>query len=212
MLIECIKGEKYNVRCVNGHETQKTFDHLSHQCLVCRNKSFAKTEDQVIADVERKGIYKVIKINHYNSMIDSSIDVMCLKCNNKRTNTADNLCSNESGCSVCYRISRCHDFETRQKIYSDENCTLVSKSYISPDDKQEFICSCGNIEFKTLKNFINHPRCTECSTKLTEATLMANYGVKNVGQLQASKDKAKITNKEKLDLNLHLSTQILKKE
>jgi hypothetical protein len=191
------KNQKYKVRCKDGHEVLKTMPHLKHGCLSCCNKSMIKPEDQVVADVERNSIYKVIRIIFYNNKIDSKILVQCLKCNEECENSADNLYSNSSGCSICYRISRCHDLEERRNIFKENGCILISESYKNSNDIQEFVCKCEKFHYKTLKNFINYPRCDDCSSKMRENTCIKELGVKNVGQLQTSKDKAKVTNLEK---------------
>lgn len=81
--------------------------------------------------------------------------------------------SNQRQCKECgYKITanklKFTFKEVKEYIEGDSGCELLSNSYISQLDKLQLRCNCGNIFYKTFKDFKNGQiRCNDCSGKFT---------------------------------------------
>lgn len=191
------KNKHYKVKCKKGHISEKTYAHLSSGCMICANQSKVKCSEDIVYNIQANRIFKVLEIKRYNNKIDSEILVKCNQCGDIFTECYDNLYSNTDGCSSCYRMARTWPAEARLALYKDNDCKLLSKSGSTFEEIQKIQCKCGEIFYKSFRNFKDAPRCESCSQKLTEETNLRTRGVKNPGQDEKCKEKGRATNLER---------------
>ena len=88
-----------------------------------------------------------------------------------------------------------YTIDSIQKLSNKNNCNLLSTKYINSNSKLLFNCSCG-IQFeKSLRNFIDGPRCRECYLRELRKTLsFRNKILSNNMKLPISKVKLYIEN------------------
>jgi len=68
-----------------------------------------------------------------------------------------------------------YTLEEVQTIFRDNNCELHTKFYTNTSQDLEFTCSCGRPGEKTLRDFLDHPRCKKCGQLLSVETRLTKY-------------------------------------
>jgi len=64
-------------------------------------------------------------------------------------------------CRKCSNPNK-YTIEQLQKIFKEKGYTLLSKTYVNKHTKLKFLCSCGNIDYKTLIYFKKISKCRKC--------------------------------------------------
>lgn len=69
------------------------------------------------------------------------------------------------------------NYESASKIFSDANCTLISKSYRHSEEKLQVRCECGKEYEVTLVSFKNskHKKCVDCVGKIVRKQHQLSY-------------------------------------
>ena len=62
-------------------------------------------------------------------------------------------------------MARKYTIEQVKKIFEDNNCKLLSKSYRNNQTKVEYRCECGNISEIRLGSFLQGSRCKKCGIR-----------------------------------------------
>lgn len=69
-------------------------------------------------------------------------------------------------------------YEAVQQLFTDAECTLISKEYTSSKKKLDYLCSCGHPDIQQIKiaDLKRGGRCPNCRTDRMKATNMERYG------------------------------------
>lgn len=69
-----------------------------------------------------------------------------------------------------------YTFNEIQKIFSDQECVLVSTEYINQLSELEYICKCKNKTKVILKIFLKYKHCQQCGIEQRKNTNLEKYG------------------------------------
>lgn len=71
-----------------------------------------------------------------------------------------------------------YTFEEVQKIFTDQECVLVSTEYKNQTTELEYICKCNlDVKVKTsLKKFLKNGHCQQCGIEQRKSTNLEKYG------------------------------------
>ena len=69
-------------------------------------------------------------------------------------------------------------YDVVKQLFTDAECTLVSKEYTSSKKKLDYMCSCGHPDVQqiTIADLKRGIRCPNCRTERMKATNMVRYG------------------------------------
>lgn len=161
--------------CNCGRISKIRFDSFlkGHRCYECRNEkigdklrySYDKIK-QIFEDNGCKLLSKDYKNQH------QQLDYIC-SCGDRNIITFNNFAKSQK-CKKCATIKRADSFrrpyEEVKKIFEDNNCKLLSKTYINPRTPLDYICECGNISKIKLDYFLDGVRCKKCFIERNSGT------------------------------------------
>jgi hypothetical protein len=113
-----------------------------------------------------------ITTTHSHSILKEDRKSHCIKCQNNKNRTP---------------------FEEVQKIFEENGCKFLSKTYTNKDALLDYECSCGNVAKISLSCFKSGERCSSCRQHRYKQTCLEKYGVDNVSKVEEFKKKGKET-------------------
>ena len=149
--------------CSCGRKDSKCFESfkLNPQCRYCSGK--ALDFDTVKKTFEDNNC--ILLENNFKTCKE----LMRFKCYcGKEDSKAFNDFKKSPKCRTCSKNDRLKirtkSFDEVKYIFESKGNQLLSKEYI-PKKKLEYICDCGNIDYKIIHKFIAGERCKECGLK-----------------------------------------------
>lgn len=173
--ILCDYCEEMVLKAYNNYTSSLNKSNTKKDCCSnCRHKKtsesrFRYTFETVIAEFNKSNLRILICESDY---VDANtvIPYECMICTHKSKTSLTSVLLGR-GCQKCkHKINtdkQKHSLEFVEKLFKDNDCTLLTKAYINEDQKLDYLCKCGNKSITQLRTFKKgHVNCEECTKKL----------------------------------------------
>lgn len=90
---------------------------------------------------------------------NTKLEYVCT-CGNVHQANFNNIISGKK-CPNCYGKTT-WNLEKTQTEFEKRNCILLEETYINNSTSMHFLCSCGEIGYKSLQHFLKSPQCKKC--------------------------------------------------
>lgn len=168
-----IKNEK-------GEDGTTTHAHLKgdHVPKFEANKAMLLPIEEVRSRVEKAGFTWVEGTNYLGKGI--SFDIIC-HCGEISGIRLENIRENRIGCNKCYRYRRARPWSFIEGVADKYGCIVITPSsvYRGRETIIHILCACDQEMVKTVRNFLNAPRCSDCSANMRADTNIKNCGNAN---------------------------------
>lgn len=170
----------FTVKCDNGHISSTTYNKLIYgircrECNSVNNKRYEYSEVQNL--FEQKGFTLLSEEYIFNQQ------KLKYECSNGHISLIRlNALKAGVGCKQCLHDSMKKNYDDIKKDFSDNNCTLLSKSYKNNREKLKYMCKCGNISYINYDDFKQGYRCG-CIFSKGEDAIRKYFDNKNINYI-----------------------------
>lgn len=165
-------GQEY-LRTYRGYnESKKNTKTGKDFCKNCRSIAISESKmkysyDDAVGIFDDHGFTLIDDRSKYKTS-STRVACRCDACGHEGRKTLSNILEG-MGCLMCHYASRKgrgkYTYDEVCNIFADNNCTLLDDTYTNMNEKLEYVCSCGNKDYKTLKSFLKGARCEKCRYK-----------------------------------------------
>lgn len=197
------KYQKLSMLCQNNHSFTMKITSLANKFKAIKDGKATCICDQCIEkhSKEKNDVIEKCKILNFEIMsYDGKNRKVTYKCHCGHIsetcvrNILDDV--RQSHCPKCQNNKNRTPYETVKKLFEDNNCTLLSKTYINRRELLDYKCSCGNISKISYACFDDGERCEACRQDRYKQTCLERYQVDNVSKVEEFKEKSKETCRE----------------